>query len=126
MHAYLAKRYAIPLTTTVLTIPQIVEDLVTYDIYRLLANADGGLQSINPDFVQERRTDALGILKDISDGKADVFDSAGNRVLERNLVDKFFVTTQDYAQTFNLDSDLSWAVSSKRLNSIESDRLANG
>ena len=43
IESYLSKRYTVPLTASAM-VTGIVEDLVTFDVYRLLFNRDGGIQ----------------------------------------------------------------------------------
>lgn len=125
VHGYLAKQYSIPLTATIGTIKTIIEDLVTYDLYMLLWPGEGQRYSVRDTSGQQieiRYKQAMARITDISTGKADLFDSAGNRVAKSNLLDKIYFNNRNYSPTFNVDDPLNWGVSGNRLDDISSSR----
>jgi phage gp36-like protein len=113
---FLAQEYAVPMTQCSM-ITQITEDLVTYDIYKLLYNRDGGLQT--NETIDSMYNMSLSILENISTGKMKVVDSSGNIIAKRDSSSRFYVNTSKYLHTFDEGNELNWGVSVKKLDNLD-------
>lgn len=122
INGYLAVNYVLPLTSAVGILKTIQEDLVTFDIYQLIANQDGALQQINSANLEKKRDDAFSLLNDIRNQDFVLFDDSGNQIVQRGLTSKYFVNTRTYSPTFNIDNPLNWSVSTSRREDVDNER----
>jgi len=65
---------------------------------------------------------ALDNIKSIMAGEASVLDSNGNPIADSDDVNPILGNTEDYAPTFNEDSQLNWEVDLDKLDDIADER----
>lgn len=75
--------------------------------------------------LEDRYKIAMTRLTDLSEGKADLFDTAGNRVIEREVDNKFYFNNRNYTPTFGIDNELNWKVSNSRETTVSNERSNN-
>ena len=88
----------------------------------LIANQDGALQQINPEYLGKKRDDAYSLLLDIRNQEFKLFDDLGNQIVQRGLTDKYYSSTRTYSPTFDVGDSINWAVSTSRIDDIDTDR----
>lgn len=122
INGYCARRYAVPFgggTSSGAippTIRDIAEQLGAYRTMRGYFSKD----SVNDnEWVDKFKTDADAMLKDIRDGKVDLFSTAGSVLAELNASSKVSSNTIEFNPTFNEATSLSWKVDSDKLESLE-------
>ena len=121
INGYCARRYAVPFgggTSSGAippTIRDIAEQLGAYRTMRGYFSKD----SVNDNaWVDKFKTDADSILKDIRDGKVDLFNTAGSVLAELNASSKVDSNTIDYKASFNEATSTSWEVDPSKLESL--------
>jgi len=117
---FLEPRYSTPVTSCSF-ITNIVEDLVTYDIWKLLIYRDGTLDPA----ISDQYNIALNTLTRLQEGKQGLVNDSGTTIVVKNSTSRFYTTGRNYTHTFNVDNELNWAVSPGRLDAIEDDRTAD-
>ena len=118
--SYIGKRWAPTYYATSPSVIMMVQDMVNYDIYDTLFNADGGVQKKSN--IRERYEISLAILKDLTDGTAELYDSSGTRIEERDIARRYWVSTKGYVQTFDEGKVLDWRVSPSKLDDLYDDK----
>jgi len=117
----LSKKYAAPFTTT--NIPpmctSLEEDIASYYTMRSLYTRDA---QNDASFIVEHYDRAITILDELSECKLDLLDANGAQVGFRVSSADKFQTTTDFPPVFELDSVTSWAVSTDRLDDVETER----
>jgi len=113
-----AARYTVPFTTNIsLMITEITNNLAAYLIMRTIYTRDN--VNVNK-WVTTFKSDAEDAIKRIMERKEILVDSTGAVVAENEQAVES--TTQNYTPTFNVDSDLNWAIDSDKLDDIADER----
>lgn len=117
----LARRYAVPFTTTAVPpmVRTIAEDLVSGMLFRSLYTRDS--QNKN-DWTEDLMKAALERLDQIAEGEIALHDTAGTLIAERGDETILDSSTENFAPTFDLDSETSWEISQARLDTIASSK----
>jgi phage gp36-like protein len=113
VNSFLSNKYTVPLTNCTYVIG-IVEDLVTYEIWKLLVGRDG---VIDQQIIDQYNL-ALNVLTSISKGNQKIVTDSGTIVSERDISTRCWVNNKGYTQTFNVDDSINWKVSEGRLSDI--------
>lgn len=123
INAYVAWRYNVPFTTAPALIKTICIDIAAYYVLRTLFTRDGVNRNDYLDDFLLKHLDTskkTGTLYDIYNGDITVVDASGNEpAANTNMIES---STEDYIPTFDVDSDLEWAVDSNRLEDIADER----
>jgi hypothetical protein len=117
---FLEPKYSTPVSNCSF-ITHLVEDMVTYDIWKLLIGRDGVLDPA----ITDQYNIALNSLQRIQEGKQGLVSDSGTTISIKNSTSRFYTTGRDYSHTFNVDSELNWTVSPSRLDSISDSRDAD-
>lgn len=123
VNKYLSKRYDLSTFNTSTAIPPIVTSITETlsEGYMHQRMSRGGKEAMERG--KELIDQALDNLKLIAEYKLDLIDSDGDAVAESsNSSFKIKSNTTNYANTFNEDDELNWAVDSDKLEDIESER----
>lgn len=106
------------------TIQMVTEDIVTYRIFNnYVYNRPEGQQSGVGERIQNRYETALAVLEQLRDGNMELHKSDGTRIATRSRDDRFFISTENYTPTFEVDGELAWQVSKRRQQDLDDDRL---
>lgn len=125
VNKYLSKRYDISGSTfqTTTSIPPLVTSLTERlaEGYTWKAISRGSKESLTrgKDLIK----DVIENLKMIADYKLDLLDTSGSVLVDMsNTAYRVLCNTTNYTNTFNEDSELSWAIDSDKLDDISSER----
>jgi len=121
----LARRYDVGSWDTSTAVPPLVtsitEMLASGYFFKKISR--GGPASIERG--KESIADAMTMLKQITERKCDLLDTAGSYVTERNTEagTSVFNSTSAYHTTFDEDDPINWVIDSKKLTDIKNARL---
>ena len=114
--AYLARRYALPLSET----PKLIETLSTQmAIYEFLSKRVFAGEVAAESFWVQSYKEAQRMLKDISNGQMELTTSAGTVFTDASVV---WSSQEDYLQTHTEDTPLNQQVDPDKIDDIRGDR----
>lgn len=117
VNSYISARYSLPFTVVPPILRTISEDIASYFHIRGVSVQDG--QRDNPWYSSYKL--AIDMLTNIRDGNTQLALTDGSAVGPIST-SRFISSTQDFAQTFNLDDPDKWAVDSAREDEISGGR----
>jgi hypothetical protein len=114
---FLEPKYSTPISNCSF-ITHLVEDLITYDIWKLLIGRDGTLDPA----ITDQYNIALNTLTRLQEGKQGLVSDSGTTIAIKNSTSRFYTTGRNYTHTFNVDNELNWKVSPGRVDDVTTDR----
>ena len=110
---FLEPKYTTPISNCSF-VTHLVEDLVTYDIWKLLIGRDGVLDPA----ITDQYNVALNTLERLQTGRQGLVNDSGTTIAIKNSTSRFYTTGRNYTHTFNVDDGLDWKVSPSRVDDI--------
>lgn len=124
--SFVSRNYLPSAYATAPAITMVTEDIVTYRLLEnYIYNTPEGLQAGVSTRISANYNTALALLEQWRDGKMEIVDSAGNVISRRDTSNKYFISTNSYSHTFNVDSPLKWTTSKTRLDDVDDAREAD-
>jgi phage gp36-like protein len=115
--AYVAKRYALPLSKVPPILRAVSDDICTYYTFRSFFTQDN---SNRIDYFAELKNDALETLKMIGNGDLQLVDTSG--AILPFLTDYSIESTTDRQTFFDIDNSMDWEFNSDLVDEVKDGR----